>query len=171
MSLDQSYEVNSSVRGIVYIRGFSCVEAYVHILHTLCKWQFMRACTSVSVQVSICTQAYGQAGLLAGNYCTVVKHHYSLICPLAPSVLLSATLYTISIIPRTTPPEHTHHPSPRAQAYRRPLITSSFSPSMFYQCPFCSQYAVSGLLCCSLRIWIQDWTNKFKCITLIYQEV
>lgn len=55
-------------------------------------------------------------GLVADNYCTVVKHHYSFICPLAPSVLLSATLYTISTTPRTNPPTHirtrTRHPFP-----------------------------------------------------------
>lgn len=118
----------------------------------------------VRARASICAQAHGRAGPVAGNYCTVVKHHYSLICPAAPSVLLSATFYAISTAPRTTPPEHactcthTHHPSRRAQAYRTPLITSPSSPSILNHCPLFSPYAAlsplcmkpASLFCCSL---------------------
>lgn len=82
---------------------------YMLVFMCICMRRFMRACMNVCmcVQGSICTHACGHAGLGAGNYCTVVKHHYSLICPLAPSVLLSTTSYTISTTPRTTPPTHT----------------------------------------------------------------
>lgn len=55
--------------------------------------------------LSLHPRARSHAGhTTTGNYCAVVKHHYSLVCLLAPSVLLGATLHTISTAPRTTPP-------------------------------------------------------------------
>lgn len=77
----------------------------------VCKrmW-FMRACIRLCVHIEPmhARRADYRVGLGAGNYCTVVKHHYSLICPLAPSVRLRTTSYTISTIPRTAPPTHPH---------------------------------------------------------------
>lgn len=128
----------------------------------VCKrmW-FMRACIRLCVHIEPmhARRADYRVGLGAGNYCTVVKHHYSLICPLAPSVRLRTTSYTISTIPRTAPPTHPHthtlthththiiHPSPQALAYRTALLTSPFPPSildhaLFFHTPSFSQPCV-----------------------------
>lgn len=87
----------------------------VHICSSTVKIHISGQTVTVSQSVcieSMCTdtlsfhpRAHSHAGdATTGNYCAVVKHHYSLICPLAPSVLLGATLHTISTAPRTTPP-------------------------------------------------------------------
>lgn len=123
----------------------------------------MRACIRLCVHIEPmhARRADYRVGLGAGNYCTVVKHHYSLICPLAPSVRLRTTSYTISTIPRTAPPTHPHththtlthththtiHPSPQALAYRTALLTSPFPPSildhaLFFHTPSFSQPCV-----------------------------
>lgn len=100
MSLYQSWDWSSSVLSLLYVLVFLCMQTCTH-----CMWRFMRAYMTVCVCASIHTaHTSGHVGLGAGNYCSVVKHHYSLICPLAPSVLLSTTSYTISTTPRTTPP-------------------------------------------------------------------
>lgn len=123
------------------------------------------------------TQARSHAGhAKTGNYCSVVKHHYSLICPLAPSVLLGATLYTIGSAPRTTPPTRpharTHHPSHKALAYKETLhITPALSLYILHHCLLFLPCGVfSSLFLCSLTMWVRDRSCRLPCITLIYQE-
>lgn len=142
------------------------------LLQSLRVGAHVRRC---SVLTSTCMQGRSQAGrATTGNYCVVVKHHYSLICPLVPSVLLGATLYTISTAPRTTPPTHTdaHHPSHKDLAYKgTPRITPALSLYILHHCLFFLPYAVfSSLFCCSLTIWVRYCSCSLPCITLIYQE-
>lgn len=128
-----------------------CIYCYVRIV-----------CMNVRECVCVCKHPYAHmhvanTGLGAGNYCTVVKHHYSLICPLAPSVLLSTTSYTISTTPRTTPPTRTPSISSStglqdAAHHFTFLSIYPLSFAFFFSvcCLFPSTRGAGGLFCCSL---------------------
>lgn len=96
--LHRAFLLTSSTNSHLGLLQCSCVDARAH---------------GRSVLTCARTQACSHAGpAKTGNYCAVVKHHYSLICPLAPSVLLGSTLYTIGTAPRTTPPTRPHTCTP-----------------------------------------------------------
>lgn len=125
---------------------YLCVHVSVHVLYVnACDlWRCAFLC---AYWTHACSRVDSRVSLGAGNYCTVVKHHYSLICPLAPSVRLRTTSYTISTIPRTAPPTHTpsihllklwltgQHSSPHLFLHLS-LITLYFfhTPSFFQLC-------------------------------------